>query len=144
MMNQALPMGIGAGSPVSCLPWPHHHGARASLGTCLVPAAVLLSLLPAGPGMGCLCVHRVVLMETNSWGLWDKFFRWLMGRCLGFSLFLFLLIVGTDCQSPQQNWLSVTPSQKHWYCACCSSGCLVTLTIVYPGMADLAIQTNAH
>lgn len=103
-MNQALPIGTGAVSPyfipaLAAAPWgkskPWH--TSQSRGCFALPAASR-----SRHGLF-LCVHRVVLMETNSWGLWDKFFRWLMGRCLGFSLFLFLLIVRTDSQSPQQN-----------------------------------------
>lgn len=102
--NQALPTGIGAGSPyfIPALAAPlwgkskSWHTSR-SRGCSALPAAST-----SRHGLF-LCVQRVVLMETNSWGLWDKFFRWLMGRCLGFSLFLFLLIVSTDSQCPQQN-----------------------------------------
>lgn len=103
-MSQALPIRMGTGSPyfIPALATPLWDKSK-SWHTSRSRGCFALSAASRSRHGLFLCVQRVVLMETNSWGLWDKFFRWLMGRCLGFSLFLFLLFVRTDSQSPQQN-----------------------------------------
>lgn len=76
-MNQAPPIRRGAGCPYFI---PQPCGAGASLDTRLVPAAVSLSLLPAGPGMGWCCVYTgwywwkqtvEACGTSSSGGLWE-------------------------------------------------------------------------
>lgn len=60
MMSLALPIGEGASS-LYLIPALGYtaHGARTSLDTRLSASpAVLLSMLPAGPGMGCFFVYK--------------------------------------------------------------------------------------
>lgn len=76
-MNQAPPIRRGAGCPYFI---PEPCGAGASPDTRLVPAAVSLSLLPAGPGMGWCCVYTgwywwkqtvEACGTSSSGGLWE-------------------------------------------------------------------------
>lgn len=108
----------GLGLHISSLPGLHHYGARTSLDTRLIPAAVLLSLLPAGPGMGCFFVYKgwywwkqtvEACGTSSSGGLWEGAWDF---PCSSSSSLLEL-----TPSLLSRIYLGVTPSQKHWYCA---------------------------
>lgn len=103
--SQVLPIGEGAASlyliPILCYA---AHAASTSLDTHLSsPGCFALHATSRSRHGFCFCVQRVVLMETNGWSSWDKFFSWLMERRLGFSLLFSFLIVTAASHYPQPN-----------------------------------------
>lgn len=123
-----LPIGIGAGSPyfIPTPPW----GKSKSWHTSLIPVAALLSLLPAGPGMGCFFVYKgwywwkqtVEACETSSsGGLWEGAWDF---PCSSSSSLLEL-----SPSLPSRIYLRVTPSQKLWTVPAGTQRWLVTLPL---------------